>query len=242
MIAVLALWQAADSLGWLNERVLPGPSAIWQSFVDLLVNGQLGSALLASLPRVLIGMTVGILAGIILGLVSGFWKIGEDIVDKPMQMIRAVPFTALVPLFILWFGIDEAPKIALVIVGTLVPLYVNTYSGITGVDRRLVELAQVYRVNAVKTALQVLIPAALPQILTGLRYGLGLAWVALIVAETVGANDGIGFLLTNARQYGQTGVVLVCIILYAALGVITDQIVRVLESTLLRWRPKVQRS
>lgn len=239
---LLALWQVGDSLGWLNERVLPGPSAIWQSFVGLLMNGQLGSALLASLPRVLIGMTVGILAGVILGLVSGFWKIGEDIVDKPMQMIRAVPFTALVPLFILWFGIDEAPKIALVIVGTLVPLYVNTYSGITGVDRRLVELAQVYRVNSAKTALQVLIPAALPQILTGLRYGLGLAWVALIVAETVGANDGIGFLLTNARQYGQTGVIIVCIILYAALGVITDQIVRMLESTFLRWRPKVQRS
>lgn len=242
VILVLALWQLADVLGWLNERVLPGPGAIWSAFLDLSLSGQLGQAILASLPRVLIGMTVGITSGIVLGLISGFWRLGEDLVDKPMQMIRAIPFTALVPLFILWFGIDEAPKIALVIVGTAVPLYINTSSGIKGVDRRLAELARLYRLSSPHIAVQVLIPAALPQILAGLRNGLGLAWVALIVAETIGANDGIGFLLLTARQYGQTDVVIVCILLYAALGVITDLIVRGLEAYLLRWRPSAQRS
>ncbi|KAB1644235.1 ABC transporter permease subunit [Gulosibacter chungangensis] len=242
VLVVLAIWQFADVLGWLNERVLPGPGAIWSAFFDLAVGGQLGQAILASLPRVLIGMTVGILSGTLLGLVSGFWRLGEDLVDKPMQMVRAIPFTALVPLFILWFGIDEAPKIALVIVGTAVPLYINTSSGIKSVDRRLLELAQLYRLSSFQTALQVLIPAALPQILAGLRHGLGLAWVALIVAETIGANAGVGFLLTTARQYGQTDVVIVCILLYAALGVLTDLIVRGLETYLLRWRPNAQRS
>lgn len=241
VLAVLALWWMADALGMLNERVLPGPAAICSALLDLTVNGRLGGAVLASLPRVLIGVTIGVASGIVLGLISGFWRLGEDLVDKPMQMIRAIPFTALVPLLILWFGIGEAPKIALVTVGTLVPLYVNTASGIKGVDRRLVEVAQLYRLSGPRTAMLVLLPAALPQILTGLRYGLGLAWVALIVAETVGANAGIGFLLTNARQYGHTSVVIVCILLYASLGVATDLIVRGLESHLLRWRPGARR-
>lgn len=241
VVVVFLAWQIAAWLDLLNEQVLPSPYSIAVTFIDLLVSGQLFDAVLASLPRVLIGMVVGITAGIVLGVISGFWRIGEDLIDKIMQMIRAIPFTALVPLFILWFGIDEASKIALVIVGTIVPLYINTVAGIKGVDARLLELSKVYRLTAWQTTMQVLVPSALPQILTGLRYGLGLAWVALIVAETIGANAGIGFLLSNARQYGQTGVVVVCIILYAFLGVMTDFVVRLLENYLLRWRPTMKR-
>lgn len=236
VVAIVAGWHLADVVGLLNERILPGPTAVWDAAVRLVADGRLVEALGASLPRVGIGLAVGITVGTLLGLISGYWRLGEDIVDRPMQMVRAVPFTALTPLFILWFGIDELPKIMLVIVGTAVPLYINTFAGIRNVDRRLVEVAMVYDPGPVSIATRVLLPGALPQILTGLRYGLGIGWVALIVAETMAASSGIGFLLTTARQYSETDVVIVCIVLYALLGVITDLLVRWLEAWLLRWR------
>lgn len=234
--AIFAAWWLADLLGALNPQILPGPFAVLGAAVGLVQDGRLAEALGASLPRVGIGVTVGVAVGTLLGLVAGYWRLGEDIVDRPMQMIRAVPFTALTPLFILWFGIDELPKIMLVIVGTAVPLYINTYAGIRGVDPKLIEVAAIYDPRPVTIATRVLLPGALPQILTGLRYGLGVGWIALIVAETVAASSGIGFLLTTARQYSQTGVVIVCIIFYALLGVATDRLVRLLERRLLRWR------
>lgn len=236
VVAIVVVWHLADVAGALDDRILPGPTAVGEAAAGLVVDGRLVDALAASLPRVVIGLTLGVSIGTLLGLVSGYWRLGEDIVDRPMQMVRAVPFTALTPLFILWFGIDELPKIMLVLVGTAVPLYINTFAGIRNVDRRLVEVALVYDPRPASIATRVLLPGALPQILTGLRYGLGIGWVALIVAETMAASSGIGFLLTTARQYSETDVVIVCIVLYAMLGVITDLLVRWLEAWLLRWR------
>lgn len=239
--ALLLVWFVLDVAGLLNERILPGPGPILEAAWRLIGDGQLGQALAASLPRVMLGTVAGVAAGISLGFVSGFWRLGEDLIDRPLQMLRAIPFTALVPLFILWFGIDERPKIMLVFVGAIVPIYVNTAAGVKNVDAKLVELGLVYGAPWETIARRIILPGALPQILTGLRYGLATAWVALVVAETVATNQGIGFLLANARQYGQTDVVILCIVIYALLGVITDQIVRWLEAHLLRWRPATQR-
>jgi len=240
LIAILVLWQVADSAGWLNERILPGPGAVASAAWELILNGRLGEALAASVPRAGLGILFGVAAGVLLGFVAGYWRLGEDIVDRPMQVIRALPFTALTPLFILWFGIDELPKVMLVTVGVAVPLYINTYAGIRSVDRKLIEVAYVYDRRAWTIWRRVLFPGALPQILTGLRFGLGIGWIALIVAETVAASSGIGALMTTARQYSQTDVVIVCIVVYALLGVLTDLVVRALEAYLLRWRSTIR--
>ena len=207
---------------------------------ELILDGRLGESIGASLPRAGLGIFFGVAAGVLLGFVAGYWRLGEDLVDRPMQVIRALPFTALTPLFILWFGIGELPKIMLVTVGVAVPLYINTYSGIRNVDRKLIEVAYVYDRRAWTIWRRVLLPGALPQILTGLRFGLGIGWIALIVAETVAASSGIGALMTTARQYSQTDVVIVCIVVYALLGVLTDLIVRWLEGYLLRWRSTIR--
>ena len=179
---------------------------------------------------------MGLLLAITIGVASGFSHIGELVVDKPIQMARAIPFTALVPLFILWFGIGEESKIFLVAWAVFVPLYLNTFSGIRNVDRRLVEVARVYKLSALEISFRVLLHGALPSVLVGLRYSLGLGWAVLIVAESVNAKSGIGAMLSTARQYAQTDVVLLCISLYAVLGLLTDAFVRALEIRLLRWR------
>jgi len=240
LIALVIVWQVADGAGWLNERILPGPGAVVTAAWDLILDGRLAESIGASLPRAGLGILFGVLCGVLLGFIAGYWRLGEDIVDRPMQVIRALPFTALTPLFILWFGIGELPKVMLVIVGVAVPLYINTYSGIRGVDRKLIEVAYVYDRRAWTIWRRVLLPGALPQILTGLRFGLGIGWIALIVAETVAASSGIGALMTTARQYSQTDVVIVCIVVYALLGVLTDLIVRWLEAYLLRWRSTIR--
>lgn len=235
-VALLLVWHLAAEWGWINPRTLPSPLQIVATGWKLTLDGTLLQALGVSLARVALGAVLGIATGLVLGLVAGFSRLGEDLVDKPMQMLRTVPFTALVPLFILWFGIDEAPKVLLVALGVAVPLYVNTFGGIRNVDVKLVEVARVVGMGRLAIATQVLLPAALPTLLLGLRFALGLGWIAVIVAETIGANSGIGFLLTNARQFVRTDVMLVCVGLYAVLGLATDYAVRCLERWLLSWR------
>ncbi len=235
-LAILAVWQIAAQSGLFNPRALPPPAQILQSAWELLLDGTLLQAVGVSTLRVLAGSALGISAGLLLGLAAGFSRLGEDIVDKPMQMVRTIPFTAMVPLFILWFGIDEAPKILLVALGALTPIYINTFGGIRNVDSKLVEVARVVRMSRAQIATQVLLPAALPTLLIGLRYALALGWIAVIVAETMGASAGIGHLMIEARQYVRTDVMLVCVVLYALLGLLTDAAVRRLENLLLAWR------
>lgn len=235
-LALLLLWQVAASAGWFNPRALPAPWQILQTAWELTLDGTLPAATGVSALRVVAGSLLGIAIGLLLGLIAGFSQLGEDIVDKPMQMVRTIPFTAMVPLFILWFGIDETPKILLVALGALTPIYINTFGGIRNVDTKLVEVARVTRMSNRQIALQVLLPAALPTLLIGLRYALALAWIAVIVAETMGANTGIGYLMINARQFVRTDIMLVCVVLYAVLGLLTDYVVRRLEHTLLAWR------
>ncbi len=236
IIVFLLAWYAASAGGWLNPRTFPGPDRLLVTAWAMVQDGSLPHALLVSLSRVVQGALLGLAIGLATGVFAGFSRLGEDIVDKPMQMLRTIPFTALVPLFILWFGIDETPKVLLVAFGVAVPMYINTFGGIRNVDDKLVEVARVARMSPMEIAVQVLLPAALPSLLVGLRFALGLAWVAVIIAETVGADSGIGFLLTNARQFVRTDIMLVCVAVYALLGLATGYLVRLLERLLLSWR------
>ncbi len=196
-----------------------------------------GEHLAISSWRALIGFSIGGSLGLILGLISGLSRWGERLLDTSIQMLRNVPHLALIPLVILWFGIDESAKIFLVALGTLFPIYINTWHGIRNIDRGLVEMARSYGLSGIPLFIHVILPGALPSIMVGVRFALGLMWLTLIVAETISANSGIGYLAMNAREFLQTDVVVVAIILYALLGKLADVSAQLLERLWLRWNP-----
>lgn len=235
-LAILAGWQLAAGTGLTDPRVLPPPSTVLAVGAQLVADGSLPAALGVSVSRVLVGSLAGVSLGLVLGLLAGLSRFGEDLVDKPVQMLRTIPFTALTPLLILWFGLGETPKYVLVAVATLVPVYLNTAGGVRAVDPQLIEVARAHHLGRLRTAVEVLLPGALAPVLVGLRHAAGIAWVAVIVAETVNADAGIGYLMTTARTYARTDVVMVCIAVYALLGLVTDFLVRLAERKLLRWQ------
>ncbi|MER8032127.1 ABC transporter permease [Streptomyces bauhiniae] len=236
-LALLILWQILSATGVLAPDVLASPGRIAQVAADLTTDGSLPSAMGISLQRVAGGLVLGTVIGTGLALISGLFRIGEDVVDAPVQMLRTVPFVGLIPLFIIWFGIGEAPKIAIITLGVTFPLYLNVYAGIRGVDSQLIEAGESLGLSRWGLVRHVVLPGALPGALTGLRYSLGIAWLALVFAEQVNADSGIGFLMVQARDFLRTDVIVVCLIVYAFLGLLADFIVRSLERLLLRWRP-----
>ncbi|MCD9875875.1 ABC transporter permease [Streptomyces guryensis] len=236
-LLLLALWQLLSTTGVLASDVLASPGRIAQVAGDLIGDGSLASAMGTSLQRVAFGLLLGTVVGTGLALVSGLFRIGEDLVDAPVQMLRTVPFVGLIPLFIIWFGIGEAPKVAIITLGVTFPLYLNVYAGIRGVDAQLVEAGESLGLSRWGLVRHVVLPGALPGALTGLRYSLGIAWLALVFAEQVNADSGIGFLMVQARDFLRTDVIVVCLIVYAFLGLLADFIVRSLERLLLQWRP-----
>ncbi|MEV0978904.1 ABC transporter permease [Streptomyces sp. NPDC049915] len=236
-LLLLALWQLLSSTGALPPDVLASPGRIAQVGRDLIADGSLSSAMGTSLQRVAAGLLLGAIAGTGLALVSGLFRIGEDLVDAPVQMLRTVPFVGLIPLFIIWFGIGEAPKIAIITLGVTFPLYLNVYAGIRGVDAQLIEAGESLGLSRWGLVRHVVLPGALPGAMTGVRYSLGIAWLALVFAEQVNADSGIGFLMVQARDFLRTDVIVVCLIVYAFLGLLADFVVRTLERLLLQWRP-----
>ncbi|MEV6941912.1 ABC transporter permease [Streptomyces sp. NPDC051172] len=236
-LLLLALWQLLSITGVLASDVLASPGRIAQVAGDLIDDGSLASAMGTSLQRVAFGLLLGTVIGTGLALVSGLFRIGEDLVDAPVQMLRTVPFVGLIPLFIIWFGIGEAPKVAIITLGVTFPLYLNVYAGIRGVDAQLIEAGESLGLSRWGLVRHVVLPGALPGALTGLRYSLGIAWLALVFAEQVNADSGIGFLMVQARDFLRTDVIVVCLIVYAFLGLLADFIVRSLERLLLQWRP-----
>lgn len=236
-LALLALWQLLSSTGTLSKDVLASPGTIAGVARDLLVDGSLTSAMGVSLQRVAVGLLLGTVVGTSLALISGLFRVGEDLVDAGVQMLRTVPFVGLIPLFIIWFGIGEAPKIAVITLGVSFPLYLNVYAGIRGVDSQLIEAGESLGLSRWGLIRHVILPGALPGAMTGLRYSLGIAWLALVFAEQINADSGIGFLMVQARDFLRTDVIVVCLIVYAFLGLIADFIVRTLERLLLQWRP-----
>ncbi|MFF5370585.1 ABC transporter permease [Streptomyces sp. NPDC013187] len=236
-VLLLVLWQLLSSTGALPPDVLASPSRIAQVGGDMLADGSLPTAMGTSLQRVAVGLLLGLVVGTGLALLSGLFRIGEDLVDAPVQMLRTVPFVGLIPLFIIWFGIGEAPKVAIITLGVTFPLYLNVYAGIRGVDAQLIEAGESLGLSRWGLVRHVVLPGALPSAMTGLRYSLGIAWLALVFAEQVNADSGIGFLMVQARDFLRTDVIVVCLVVYAFLGLLADFIVRSLEKVLLQWRP-----
>lgn len=238
-LAILLVWQIASGFGVVAPEVLPSPIDIVAAFRELIVMGDLQSALPVSLYRSFTGLAIGGSIGLTIGLFAGLWRVGEEIFDAPLQMLRTIPFIAMVPLFITWFGIDESAKIVVIVAATIFPMYLNTYAGVRGIDPKLTEAAKVFGLDARQTTLHVILPTALPSILLGLRYSAGVALLALVVAEQINARSGIGYILNNANMNQRSDIIVAGIIVYAALGIATDLVMRVIERIALPWRPKL---
>jgi sulfonate transport system permease protein len=239
-IALFASWQAASQSGWLSTRVLPAPAEVLKAAWTLAVSGELWTHVKVSTVRAFAGLAIGGGLGLAFGLLTGSVRWAETLLDSSFQMLRNIPALALIPLVILWFGIDETAKLFLIAVSVFFPIYLNTFHGIRNVDPGLIEMARTYGLSKWQLYRQVILPGALSSILVGLRFSLGLMWVILIVAETISAQAGIGYLTMNAREFLQTDVVLVGILLYAILGKLADLAARGLERWWLRWHPGYQ--
>ncbi|MFT9297764.1 MAG: ABC transporter permease [Gluconobacter sp.] len=236
-LVLVCLWQVACSLGFLSTRLVASPIQIAVTGWTLVRDGTLPFNLGVSLLRAGSGLGIAISVGVALALVSGLSRVGEDVVDAPLQILRTLPALALVPLFILWFGIGETPKILLVALGATFPIYLNLHKGIRSIDPKLVEMSSTLGLSRWQTIRDVFLPGALPDFLTGLRYAVGVSWLMLVVAEQVNAESGIGHMMMDAQDFLRTDIILVGLLVYGVLGLISDQIVRLLESTLLAWRP-----
>jgi len=240
-VVLLVVWQLVSDAGLVSVQKLPPPTQIWSTAVSLITTdspayGTLQGAMLVSLERVAIGFAVGAGIALLLAISAGLSRIGENAVDPLMQMLRTLPLFGLIPVFIVWFGIGELPKIILIAIGAAVPLYLNAYAGIRNVDPKLGELAQVLHLSRRELLTRIVLPGAMPQILVGLRQSLGVAWLALVVAEQINANAGLGFMISQATQFLRNDVIIVCLLVYCILGLLTDWLVRVLERRALSWR------
>ncbi len=233
--ALLATAELAVRAGMLAPNLLPPPSAILETIAELAQRGLAGHVA-ASALRVAAGFAAGALAAILLGTATALHRPTHAFFDPTVQALRAIPSLAWVPLLLLWLGIDEAPKVVLIAIGAFFPVYMGVAAGIRGVDRKLVEVARLYRLSASQQARQVLLPAALPAILTGLRNGLGLAWMFMVAAELIAASKGLGYLLSDGRETSRADIVLAAILLLAILGKASDSLMLRLEQRLLAWR------
>lgn len=239
-VLLLAVWQLSSSQGWLSNRVLPAPVDVAAAAWTLALSGELWTHVKVSAARALAGLLIGGGLGLLLGLLTGSVRWADTLLDSTIQMVRNIPALAMIPLVILWFGIDETAKLFLISVAVFFPIYLNTFHGIRSVDPGLIEMGRTYGLNRWQLYTQIILPGALSSILVGLRFSLGLMWVILIVAETISAQAGIGYLTMNAREFLQTDIVLVGILLYALLGKLADLFARALERYWLRWHPGYQ--
>jgi len=237
---ILMVWEAAARAGVIAPNVLPAPSAVAQAFWRLLASGELLTNIGVSSARALVGFAIGGSIGFVLGLANGMSALSRGLTDTTLQMIRNIPHLALIPLVILWFGIDEEAKIFLVALGVFFPIYVNTLLGIQGVDPQLIEMGRIYGMSRTKLFLRVILPGALPAIFVGLRYALGIMWLTLIVAETISASSGLGYMAMQAREFLLIDVVVLSILIYALLGKLADSFARLLERLSLQWHPAFQ--
>lgn len=236
-VSALLAWQLLSITGLLPERILPAPTTVVSAFWEVLTDGSLGPALGTSAQRVAVGFTLGAVGGIGLGLLVGFSRILDHILDPLLQALRALPHLGLVPLFIIWFGIGEEPKVLLIALGAMFPLYLNTVSGFRETDPQLLEVSRVLGFGLLRRVRDVLLPAAAPSLFVGLRQASAAAWLTLIVAEQVNAREGLGFLINDARDFYRTDIVIVGLIIYAALGLFSDTLIRGWERHTFRYRP-----
>lgn len=234
-VSLIILWEVVAQARLAPSRVVPPPSQVLKAFLRMAQSGEIWTHLGVSFRRAGLGFFIGGSVGLLLGVLNGVSRVFEVLLDSPLQMVRTVPHLALLPIVILCLGIGEESKVFLVSLGAVFPVYINTFHGIRAIDPGLLELARVHQLKRSQIIFDIIIPGALPNILVGVRYALGITWLTLIVAETVAASSGIGFLATSAREVLATDVIVLCIALYALLGKGSDSLTRLLERVLLRW-------
>ncbi|WP_174184659.1 ABC transporter permease [Nocardia barduliensis] len=233
---LIAAWVAGSASGALDPETLPAPWTVAETAGDLLADGRLQSNLLTSVQRAGIGLGLGVAIGLVLALLAGLSRIGEALVDGPIQIKRAIPTLALIPLFIVWFGIGEEMKLLVITTSVAVPIYLNTHAHLRSVDARYVELAQTVGLSRWGFVRRIALPGSLPGFCTGLRLAVTISWLALVVVEQVNATSGIGYLMTQARTYGQIDIIVVGLVIYGLLGLFGDILVRAAERKALSWR------
>lgn len=241
-VFLLVLWELLVRTGILSTRILPAPSGVVATAIKLASTGELFKHIGISAGRAISGFVVGGSIGLTLGLLNGISRTAETLLDTTVQMLRTIPNLALIPLVILWFGIGDQARLFLVSLGVFFPLYLNTFHGIRSVDTGLIEMGKVYGLKPLQLLWQIILPGALSSILVGVRYSLGIMWLTLIVAETIAADSGLGYMAMNAREFMQTDVVVLSIFIYALLGKLADATARALEAKWLSWNPNYQKA
>lgn len=234
--AVILLWWLVTGLGWIHPDTLPSPRVVVATGLDLARSGELWRALVASIRRVVVGTAIGVCVGIAIAVVAGWSRIGEALLDSTMQIVKAIPPIALAPLFIVWLGIDEAPKYTVIAIATALPVYVNVYGAIRNLDARVVDTGRTLSLTQREIVRHIVLPSTMPALFVGLRISLANAWVALVVAEQINAHDGLGMLMLDARSWLRTDIITFVIVMYAVLGLLSYALVRLLERRLLQWR------
>ncbi|WP_125605093.1 ABC transporter permease subunit [Lapidilactobacillus bayanensis] len=235
-VSVVVIWQAASTFGILASSTLPSPLAVFQDTVTLVQNGTLQKNISISLYRATVGFLIGGAFGFFFGVLNGVSRFSRSLFDSSIQMLRNIPHLSLIPLIIIAIGIDESAKISLVAIGVMFPIYINTLHGIQSVDPDLLEMGQSYGLSKRELFSKIIFPSALPTILMGVRYALGVMWTTLIVAETIASDSGIGYMSTNAEDFMDMKTIIVCIVIYALLGKLSDLIAKNIESIVLAWR------
>ena len=237
-LVLVGAWWTASAAGALNPAVLSSPEQVAKSAWQLWQSGQLQSAIGVSLYRAAAGLAIGVATGLVLGVITGFWRLGEELLDSPLQILRALPFLSLVPLFMVWFGIGDEARIILIAVATTFPMYVSTAGGVRAVDPKLVEAMRSFGLRGWALVREVVLPGALPSLLSGFRLSMTLSVIALIAAEEINTTSGIGYLMNQAETFSRTDILTVCVLLYGLLGLGADLIARGTERVLMPWRPR----
>ena len=235
-LAIFVAWWILTVTNAIPPTTLSTPSATWDAFVDLLRHQDLLGDVGISVRRAALGLALGAGTGLILGVIVGLYRLGEELLDASMQMLRMVPYPALIFLFIVWFGVGELSHVFLIGLATLFPMYLNTFNGVRNVDRRVAEAARSFGLRGWQLVRRVVMPLAMPSIMTGLRFSAGIAVIALVFTESIGASQGIGYLVSQANSLDQIPNLVVCILIYALIGIGADISVRTLERYTMPWR------
>lgn len=238
-VSVAALWELAVYAGLSSGRLVPPPSRIFTTFIELASTGELTRHTIATLLRVLAGFGIGVAFGTVLGALAGYSALARSLADPTLQALRAIPSIAWVPLFILWLGIFEASKVALIAVGVFFPVYLGVMGAIMSVDRKIVEIGRIFRLSGPAMIRRILLPAVLPEYVIALRAGLGLGWMFVVAAEFMGAAEGLGYLLIDGQQLGKPAQIVAAIVAFAIVGKITDWLLVAVSTPFLRWQDVV---
>ena len=234
-VGLALAWEAAVRMGWSDGRLVPPPSRIYETFVELWRTGELQRHATATVLRVAAGFTFGVIAGTLLGAFAGYSALARRLLDPSLQALRAIPSIAWIPLFILWLGIFETSKVALIAVGVFFPVYLGVMGAVLSVDRKIVEVGRVFRLSGPAMVRRILLPAVLPAYVLSLRAGLGLGWMFVVAAELLGASEGLGYLLLDGQQLGKPAQIVAAILAFAVIGKTTDWILATAAAPFLRW-------